>query len=291
MTTAPDATKAKVMLLDASHSVAYVEGGAGETILFIHGSLCDYRYWKPQLLELSDNFRIVTPSLSHYYPRLPSSYREPFNWSLHVDQMTAFAKRLGPKAVHVVGHSRGANLAYQLTLRNPDRVSTLTLVDPAGPNELEPSEAANTGEVFALRSKAVGLIAEGRVDEGLKLFVDSTSRPGFWERSKDVFQNMARDNAGTLATQLFDALPMFSRAEAQTILCPALIVDGARSPPVYRSNADLLARWIPNSTRATITGASHGLTWSHSGVFDRQLREFLDIAHTARPPSASAQPT
>ena len=27
----------------------YVEAGEGELLLFVHGSLCDYRYWQPQL--------------------------------------------------------------------------------------------------------------------------------------------------------------------------------------------------------------------------------------------------
>ncbi len=86
----------------------------GMGVVFIHGSLCDYRYWNPQLLDLSDTFRVVTPSLSQYYPRLPSSFGERFTWTAHVDQITAFLKRLGSAAVHLVGHSRGACIAYQV---------------------------------------------------------------------------------------------------------------------------------------------------------------------------------
>jgi pimeloyl-ACP methyl ester carboxylesterase len=277
MTTAVDSIdKAKVMLLNASVSVAYVEAGQGAVVVFVHGSLCDYRYWKPQLLEMSACFRIITPSLSHYYPRLPSARDEPFTWRAHVEQITAFLKRLGPDRIHLVGHSRGACIAYHVALTSPGLVNTLTLVDPAGPNEVDsPDGTPPTGDAFAIRTRAVALIAEGAVDEGLKLFVDSTSRPGFWERSKAVFQGMARDNAQTLAAQLQDHLPPYRQAQARIIDCPALLVDGARSPAVYRDNAAVLSRWMPDSRRVTIEGASHGLTWSHSRLFDGELTAFL----------------
>jgi pimeloyl-ACP methyl ester carboxylesterase len=81
MTTPPDpASKPKVMRLDPTHSIAYIEvGKAASTLLYIHGSLCDYRYWKPQTDALAQNHRVIAPSLSHYYPRLPSAGGTPFS--------------------------------------------------------------------------------------------------------------------------------------------------------------------------------------------------------------------
>jgi pimeloyl-ACP methyl ester carboxylesterase len=48
----------------------YLERGAGEPLLFVHGSLCDYRYWAPQMEPLAQQFRCIVPSLSHYWPAL-----------------------------------------------------------------------------------------------------------------------------------------------------------------------------------------------------------------------------
>ena len=46
----------------------YVTRGAGEPLLFVHGSLCDYRYWNGQMAVLSRRFQCVSVSLSHYWP-------------------------------------------------------------------------------------------------------------------------------------------------------------------------------------------------------------------------------
>ena len=270
--------KAKVMLLDETHGMAYVEAGSGAPVVFIHGSLCDFRYWNPQLVAMSGRFRIITPSLSHYYPQLPSSSREAFTWTAHVQQVTGFLQRLGSQPVHLVGHSRGGCIAYQTALQSPLLVASLTLVDPGGPNERDAPAGPPSGDSHAVRARAVELIAQGAVDEGLKLFVDSTSRVGFWERSKPVFQEMARDNAATLARQIADQLPFYRESDAATLRLPVFLIDGARSPAVYRHNADVLHRWIPDSHRATFKGASHGLTWSHAATFDAELSAFLATA-------------
>ncbi|MBA5745283.1 alpha/beta hydrolase, partial [Escherichia coli] len=35
--------------LSSGISLPYVERGSGAPMVFVHGSLCDYRYWDPQL--------------------------------------------------------------------------------------------------------------------------------------------------------------------------------------------------------------------------------------------------
>jgi pimeloyl-ACP methyl ester carboxylesterase len=282
MTTPADpASKPKVMRLDPTHSVAYIEvGKAASTLLFIHGSLCDYRYWKPQIDALAPHHRVIAPSLSHYYPRLPSTEGTPFSWIAHVEQITAFIERLTNNAtthspLHLIGHSRGAAIAYQVALSNPDAMQSLTLVDPAGPREQDgSSETTESPATRGLRKRAAELITHSAIDEGLRLFVDSTSRPGFWDRSAEVFKNMARDNAATLIMQLNDPLPLYRQAEAQSLKLRTLMVTGERSPAVYKDNAVALARFIPNATENTIPGASHGMTWTHSQAFNRELLKF-----------------
>ncbi len=155
-------------------------------------------------------------------------------------------------------------------------MGSLTLVDPGGANELDsPDGRIASGDIPEVRARAVALIEEGAIDEGLKLFVDSTSL-------RDSGSAARPYSKGWLATMR--ALWLLS----YPILC-LCIENGMRghwnvplfswtvraSPSVYRDNARALAQWIPDSLQMTIEGASHGLTWSHAQTFDRELRAFL----------------
>lgn len=243
--------------------------------MLVHGSLCDYRYWEPQIRSLASSFHLVVPSLAHYYPVLPSASRLSFSWKSHVEQLQAFLSTTANGPVHLVGHSRGGCLAYQLALRSPHNVRSLTLIDPGGPlKESGRVSGVENRMVTLLRQQAVALIDSGNVDDGLRLFVDSVSQVGVWDKSPSRFKKMARDNATTLGPQFLDPLPCYAADTAQQISCPTLLVEGERSPKMYRNTIEALNAWLPNSKKTTIQGASHGLTASHASIFNTVAGEF-----------------
>jgi pimeloyl-ACP methyl ester carboxylesterase len=248
-----------------------------DVIVFVHGSLCDLRYWKPQLGPLARSYRCIAVSLSHYWPSglIPTASLGTFSWDAHVDEVGHFIERLGVGPVHLVGHSRGGCVAFNVAGRYPEHVKTLVLADPGGAvdkgNGAAGSRTVLPAPVNALRGKAADLIASGEVDAGLELFVDSVSRPGFWARSPKEFRDMAVDNANTLALQFRDPLPMFDRASAARVDCPTLLIEGGTSPRMFRDAVSALEEWIDGARRVTIDGASHGMNVTHAGVFNRAL--------------------
>ncbi|WP_256259206.1 alpha/beta fold hydrolase, partial [Burkholderia ubonensis] len=128
---------------------------------------------------------------------------------------------------------------------------------------------------IALRTKAVSLIENGDVEAGLETFVDSVSLPGAWKKSTASFRTMAIDNASTLPKQLRDPLPAYSRDAAADVACRTLLIDGQRSPKMFRHNVDTLAQWIGDAQRQTVAGASHGMNAAAPGVFNRYVHEFI----------------
>jgi len=255
--------------------VPYVERGDGPLLLFVHGSLCDYRYWQPQLDGLAARYRCVAVSLTHYWPMVDMP-AQPFSWSRHADEVAEFIERFDAGPAHVIGHSRGGCVVFHCARRHPQQVRTLTLADPGGPLQIEGRAPAQLPEtVNALRARAAQLIGSGEVEAGLQLFVDSVSRPGFWAKSTVAFRTMALDNAHTLARQFRDPLPAYEPQQAAQVRCPVLLIDGEKSPLMFRRAVTALESWLPDARRNTVNGASHGMNLAHPAAFNRYVDEFV----------------
>jgi len=257
-------------------SVPYVARGSGDPIIFVHGSLCDYRYWNSQTDFLLKQFLCVSVSLSHYWPTDDACIQGEFGWRTHVAELAEFIVAMDIGPVHLVGHSRGGCVAFHLAREYPRLVKTLTLADPGGPLQIdEESESSMPTSTNALRAKVAELIEGGAVDAGLELFVDSVSRPGFWRKSSSTFRTMAIDNAATLPKQFRDPLPAYSRAAARGVMCRTLLIEGQKSPRMFRNNVEKLAEWIEYADKQTIAGASHGMNVANPALFNRLVLAFV----------------
>jgi hypothetical protein len=66
-----------------AYPMAFLERGAGPTVVVIHGTLQDYRYWDAQVSSLSPQFRVIAVSLRHYYPERWNGKGDDFSVKQH----------------------------------------------------------------------------------------------------------------------------------------------------------------------------------------------------------------
>src|SRR4051794_34322033 len=50
------------------YRITYKDEGLGTAIVFVHGANADYRSFGPQIAALARSYRVIAPSLRHYYP-------------------------------------------------------------------------------------------------------------------------------------------------------------------------------------------------------------------------------
>jgi haloacetate dehalogenase len=107
-------------------------GGAGPPLLLLHGYPETHACWHRLAPRLAESFRVVLPDLPGYGD---SGFMEPDDEDRNYSKrnlaavMVALMRALSHKRFRLVGHDRGARVAYRLALDHPERVERLALFD------------------------------------------------------------------------------------------------------------------------------------------------------------------
>ncbi|TEA78184.1 alpha/beta fold hydrolase [Allopusillimonas ginsengisoli] len=251
------------------HTVHYAQAGAGDMLVFIHGSLCDYRYWRWQLPALSAQWHVVAPSLRGYWPQASQQADPRFSVARHAQDMAAFIQNLGNgRPAHILGHSRGAQVALELALQAPALVRTLTLADPGFRLEGEPAAPAFHGDMATL-------LRQGNIEAAVSGFVDKANGAGTWRQMTSWFKTMVKDNSRTLLSQAQEPHPAVNMDQVQALDAPLLLIGGAHSPERYASRLRALQDALPQATRVTIPMAAHGMNLANPRAFNQTVTDFL----------------
>ncbi|WP_024904610.1 alpha/beta fold hydrolase [Robbsia andropogonis] len=280
----------RIVELPSASRIAYFETGTehrdAPPLLLVHGSLCDFRYWEPQIAALAERRHVIAVSLPYFYP-VSAPQGAVFGIQPHVDALLGLIHSRSWGQVTLVGHSRGGCVAFHAASQDPSLVDRLVLADPGGKPAKAGEDPRPTVKIDANgrpqgaysaddpRMVAAGRVESGDIDGGLEMFVDAVSRPGYWGRSGDAFRTMARDNAATLPRQVRDVLPLYTRALASCVTVPTLIINGDKSPPGFLATSGTLAEWLPYAQRIVLRGASHGMNLTHASEFNREILSFI----------------
>lgn len=256
----------------ADARVAHIALGAGAPVVLVHGSLCDLRYWKAQIPALSRDFQVFSISLPGYWPDGPDGPgNDPaeFSGARHAAAVAQFIDRQCGGSAHIVGHSRGGRVAFELARRYPEKVRALVLADPG----LVVGDSEERRGDF--RAQALQAIRAGKVEQGLALFIDTVSGEQTWRRMVPWFKEMAIANAHTLAAQVQEPPYVLTEAHARTVTLPTLLIGGALSPHPYPAILDTLQAWLPHAQSLRIAGSSHGMNLGNPRAFNEAVRRFL----------------
>src|SRR6186713_2491392 len=112
-------------------SIHYIDVGKGDPVVFVHGSLGDYRTWAKQMVAFAKKHRVIAYSRRFAYPNKQIiNDSADYTVAPHSKDLTELIKCLHLEPVHLVGHSYGAFTALLTTIDHPELVRSLTLGEP-----------------------------------------------------------------------------------------------------------------------------------------------------------------
>jgi pimeloyl-ACP methyl ester carboxylesterase len=231
--------------------------GKGPRIVLVHGSVAAGTLtWQPQR-PLADRFTLVIPHRSGYPPNPPL---DRIDFETQATEIAALVER----GDHVVGHSYGGVVSLLAATRAPDRLRSLTVIEPP----------------------AFG-VARGHpaVEQFLASFEHAPAEP----RAYLEFFLPLVGSALTLADPLPPSLDAGARAamaerppheatipldELAAAPFPKLVISGAHNA-AFDAVADVLDRGLP-AERVVVRGAGHSI--QRAPEFNDALVGFLETA-------------
>jgi esterase len=257
------------------YPMAYLKRGEGESVVLVHGSLSDYRYWTPQMASPTAGFQFIAVSLRHFYPEPWNGRGDDFSIQTQADDLGVFIERLHVGPVHLVGWSRGGSVALGTAKSRPDLVKKLVLMEPVVSSLLLQADVTGKPDPSRARLEAVAAYYEkDDIEGGLRFFVDDINGPGTWMRRTEEQRQFARDNAWTLVRQTTDT-DAVTRGDLRELRMPVLLVGGERGPQFLALTMDAVQTYLPSVSRITISNAGHLMNRDNPAEYNLALATFL----------------
>ena len=264
-------------VLANGYRFAYVESGAGKTVILVHGALGDYRYWDPVTTTGGRPTRFISYSLRYHAPNPWRPDDPPSGYETSAADLAAIIRALRLDRPVLVGYSWGGGVALQAALRFPDLVGGLVLAEPVADSMIENPEArastaARTREIYA---QALAQDPDRQAESAVRSLIEAWRGQGEWSRVPAAERERLLENAHSIRSSAAPQ-PALSCAAVGRLTIPVLLVGGGSSASRFRDTLDGLARCLPAAERVTIPSAGHDFPLTHAAEFGTVLARFLD---------------
>jgi len=260
----------------------YIEQGKGEPVVFVHGSLGDFRAWDFQMEPFSKRYHAIAYSQRYHYPNAWMGTVSDYSAILHAEDLAALITALKLEAVHVVALSYGAYIALFFAIKHPDLVRTLVLGEPAillWLNDIPEGKSLLTEFNTHIMEPLRQAFQHGDMEQGLKKFIDGINGKGSFDLLPQAYRGRIMDNAPAMKAQLYAPeqvlFPTFTCKDARKIHKPTLLLVGELSPKMFHLIIDELERCMVNKERTIIHDASHSMHYGNPKVFNEIVLTFL----------------
>ena len=108
--------------------VRYVEAGAGDVLLLVHGMFTSARVWQRVIPRLAQHYRVIAPDLPGFGgSEKPTRYA--FTREAYAETLCDLLAGVGVPRAHVVGHDMGGAVALTLAADHPEVIDRLAVIN------------------------------------------------------------------------------------------------------------------------------------------------------------------
>jgi pimeloyl-ACP methyl ester carboxylesterase len=253
--------------------IAYDVDGSGPAVVLIHAGVADRAMWDDQVAALKDAYRVIRHDTRGY----GETETEAVEFSNRAD-IAALLDHLGEPSAHVVGLSRGGQIALDFAVESPDRVRSLTVVAGGIGGYESPAEVpAETWEPVEAMWEAKEW--EKLTDWETAFWADGPGQSP--DRAPDVRRRVHEWVLENYRAEKEEGQPQPLDPPAvgrlRDLRAPMLVMLGTLDDPGTVESMRHLAATVPGARLEEFKSA-HMVNLEHPERFNRVLREFLDGA-------------
>jgi pimeloyl-ACP methyl ester carboxylesterase len=238
-------------ILVGKHSIVYLEGGRGPSVLLLHGFGADKDNWNFFSRYLTKRYRVIAPDLPGF-GESSKIWSDQYHIAAQVERVHEFAKEIGLTKFHLVGNSMGGLIAGVYAATYPAEILTLCLLDPAGV-ESEPSPFS-----LELEKGNNPLIVESVSDYDKLLDFTFAKRPSLPDPLKSYFAEIAVQRKDFYKKVFIEATPGNQLEAVMTrIRAKTLILWGDSDRVLSVSSAQVLQKGIRKSKVIVLKNCGH----------------------------------
>ena len=260
-------------------NLAYVEQGQGVPVVFVHGSMSDYRIWEAQRLAIAGGYRYIAYTQRYFGDAPWPGDGKNFNQMTHAADLIAFIQRLNVGPVHLVAWSYGGSVATLAASQHPELFRSLSLNEPTiGSLIANTSEGKAALSDFGKHVSSLRAIANtGNALAATKQFWEFVMRlpDGGFDREPQSLQQIALANVRSVPLTL-NAPPQLITCEmVKAIHAPVLVTIGADTRALWTLAGKTLADCVSHGALVVIPHSNHDAILRNPSAFNEALLDFL----------------
>ncbi len=264
-------------------NLAYEEQGSGPAVLLIHGA--GGAVWDP----LPEKLAAAGHRAIYYHRRsFGASAHEPIkDLPRHTRDAAALLEQLDAAPAFVVGHSMGGVIALDLTIRRPELVHGLVVIEPPLHFKKHPT--------MKMMRELIGaqLTRRTRGDEqaAVRFMRWATSTTdganGFDATPPDVQAGLVANSPAIMRELDGGTGEHVKDAELSRIAVPAVCLVGGITLPDYAKAAARIKKALPALEVVEVPGAGHVLPVTHPDAVVSAVARVAELAAAEDPAAAS----